>query len=164
MFFVVIFILPSVIHNLSISPITTILQTIKILSLFLPKHLFSHFSHCIPMPPPLFSTLFPSIVRHFYLFFVFLFFNQSLVNRIRMTPAVKSARHFPRNVPSRSTFHSGEYTPTIMTYNRIVFAYCTHTHTRIHMCHTQSKTTCVLHTQTHTIPHQNTSNQPRRTI
>lgn len=45
----------------------------------------------------------------FYLLFVFLFFNQSLVNRIRMTPAVKSARHFPRNVPSRSTFHSGEY-------------------------------------------------------
>ncbi|XP_037031763.1 serine/threonine-protein kinase MARK2-like isoform X20 [Bradysia coprophila] len=32
----------------------------------------------------------------------------SLVNRLRMTPAVKSARHFPRNVPSRSTFHSGQ--------------------------------------------------------
>ncbi|XP_037031761.1 serine/threonine-protein kinase MARK2-like isoform X18 [Bradysia coprophila] len=26
----------------------------------------------------------------------------------KMTPAVKSARHFPRNVPSRSTFHSGQ--------------------------------------------------------
>ncbi|XP_037031759.1 serine/threonine-protein kinase MARK2-like isoform X16 [Bradysia coprophila] len=32
----------------------------------------------------------------------------NLVNRLRMTPAVKSARHFPRNVPSRSTFHSGQ--------------------------------------------------------
>ncbi|GAB0096129.1 MAP/microtubule affinity-regulating kinase 3 [Sergentomyia squamirostris] len=32
----------------------------------------------------------------------------SLLNRIRLTPAVKSSRHFPRNVPSRSTFHSGQ--------------------------------------------------------
>jgi len=26
-----------------------------------------------------------------------------------MASAVKSSRHFPRNVPSRSTFHSGEF-------------------------------------------------------
>lgn len=33
----------------------------------------------------------------------------SLFNRLRMASAVKSSRHFPRNVPSRSTFHSGEF-------------------------------------------------------
>ncbi|XP_055838986.1 MAP/microtubule affinity-regulating kinase 3 isoform X14 [Episyrphus balteatus] len=32
----------------------------------------------------------------------------SLLDRLRMTSAVKSSRHFPRNVPSRSTFHSGQ--------------------------------------------------------
>ncbi|XP_016928379.2 serine/threonine-protein kinase MARK2 isoform X20 [Drosophila suzukii] len=32
----------------------------------------------------------------------------SLFDRLRMASAVKSSRHFPRNVPSRSTFHSGQ--------------------------------------------------------
>ncbi|CAD7089214.1 unnamed protein product [Hermetia illucens] len=32
----------------------------------------------------------------------------NLLDRLRMTSAVKSSRHFPRNVPSRSTFHSGQ--------------------------------------------------------
>ncbi|KAH8398586.1 hypothetical protein KR222_005348 [Zaprionus bogoriensis] len=35
----------------------------------------------------------------------------SLFNRLRMASAVKSSRHFPRNVPSRSTFHSGQTRP-----------------------------------------------------
>lgn len=33
----------------------------------------------------------------------------SVFNDLRVTSAVKSGRHFPRNVPSRSTFHSGEF-------------------------------------------------------
>lgn len=85
----------------------------------------------------------------FYLLFVFLFFNQSLVNRIRMTPAVKSARHFPRNVPSRSTFHSGEY----LHYTWIVHAFppCTHTHTRTTIGHhLPSQTQWHLHHIAHT--------------
>ncbi|XP_016988112.2 MAP/microtubule affinity-regulating kinase 3 isoform X17 [Drosophila rhopaloa] len=32
----------------------------------------------------------------------------NLFDRLRMASAVKSSRHFPRNVPSRSTFHSGQ--------------------------------------------------------
>ncbi|KAL5286417.1 MARK1 family protein [Megaselia abdita] len=32
----------------------------------------------------------------------------NLLDRLRMTSATKSSRHFPRNVPSRSTFHSGQ--------------------------------------------------------
>lgn len=43
--------------------------------------------------------------------FVFILFILSLLTRIashRMTPSAKSSRHFPRNVPSRSTFHSGK--------------------------------------------------------
>lgn len=32
-----------------------------------------------------------------------------MFNDLRVTSAVKSGRHFPRNVPSRSTFHSGEF-------------------------------------------------------
>lgn len=38
----------------------------------------------------------------------FYFLRQCPMSRI--TPAIKSARHFPRNVPSRSTFHSGKPT------------------------------------------------------
>lgn len=40
-----------------------------------------------------------------------LFLLHSLVNRNSLTPAVNSSRQpvaFPRNVPSRSTFHSGK--------------------------------------------------------
>lgn len=35
--------------------------------------------------------------------------SNSVFNDLRVTSAVKSGRHFPRNVPSRSTFHSGEF-------------------------------------------------------
>ncbi|XP_037894028.1 serine/threonine-protein kinase MARK2 isoform X1 [Glossina fuscipes] len=37
--------------------------------------------------------------------------DSNVFNDLRVTSAVKSGRHFPRNVPSRSTFHSGQTRP-----------------------------------------------------
>ncbi|TMW52917.1 hypothetical protein DOY81_001950 [Sarcophaga bullata] len=37
--------------------------------------------------------------------------DSNVFNDLRATSAVKSGRHFPRNVPSRSTFHSGQTRP-----------------------------------------------------
>lgn len=49
---------------------------------------------------------FHSIRMCVYVLFLYIY---SLFDRLRMASAVKSSRHFPRNVPSRSTFHSGEF-------------------------------------------------------
>lgn len=64
-----------------------------------------------------------NLLSSLYIWYVILFlflFILSLLTRIRMTPSAKSSRHFPRNVPSRSTFHSGKTSCYLLFFHIIL--------------------------------------------
>lgn len=65
-----------------------------------------------------------SLYIWYVILFIFILFILSLLNRIRMTPSAKSSRHFPRNVPSRSTFHSGKTSSYLLLLYSTLCLFC----------------------------------------